>query len=299
LKFRFKNRLIVYQIHSIDFGFRTPYPLASENCLFATIRVESLDLIILPATCMRFSPFLFILHIPLIAQAEQLTVTPYRPTVSNPAELSALRHLEVEFGAQSNQPGMQVERNSLPFLLKYPFADQWGLLVGGEAWIKSRSEEETISGFGNTAVLIKHYHPISPTLAVGFEAGAVLPSARQSLGQGRTDYSSNFIVSQDIADLRIDVNAGVTRKGFKEDDLDRYRYNWAIAASQMFTERWGIAGEFSGVLAQQQKPTSQFLTSLNYLMTPQLMLDFGGTVGMTSVTDNYTVFAGFTLLIAP
>lgn len=248
---------------------------------------------------MRFLPLLFILPIPLIAHAEQLTVTPYRPTVSNPAELSALRHLEVEFGVQSNQPGMQEQRNSLPFLLKYPFADQWGLLVGGEAWIRSRSEDETISGFGNTSVLIKHYHLISPTLAVGFEAGAVLPSARQSLGQGRTDYLGNLIVSQDIADLRIDVNAGVTRKGFKEDDLDRYRYNWAIAGSYPINDLWGIAGEFSGILAKQQKSTSQFLASLNYLMTPQLMLDFGGTVGMTSVADDYTVFAGFSLLIAP
>lgn len=190
---------------------------------------------------------------------------------------------------------MQEQRNSLPFLLKYPFADQWGLLVGGEAWIRSRSEDETISGFGNTS----HYRLISPTLAVGFEAGAVLPSARQSLGQGRTDYLGNLIVSQDIADLRIDVNAGVTRKGFKEDDLDRYRYNWAIAGSYPINDLWGIAGEFSGVLAKQQKSTSQFLASLNYLMTPQLMLDFGGTVGMTSVTDDYTVFAGFSLLIAP
>ncbi len=246
-----------------------------------------------------FFPLLFVLLIPLIAHAEQLTVTPYRPTVSNPAELSALRHLEVEFGTQSNQPGMEVERNSLPFLLKYPFADQWGLLVGGEAWINSRSTDETISGFGNTSVLLKHYYPINETLAVGFETGVILPSARQSLGQGRTDYLGNFIVSQDISDLRIDVNAGVTRRGFKEDNLDRFRYNWAIAVSQMVTERWGVAGEFSGVLAKQQKPTSQFLASLNYLMTPQLMLDFGGTIGMTAITDDYGVFAGFTLLIAP
>ncbi|WP_292433291.1 transporter [Methylobacter sp.] len=239
------------------------------------------------------------MSLPLIAQAEQLTVTPYRPTVSNPAELSALQHLEVEFGVQSNQPGMEEERNSLPFLLKYPFADQWGLLVGGEAWIKSRSPDETISGFGNTSVLLKHYYPINSTLAVGFEAGAVLPSARKSLGQGRTDYLGNLIVSQDISDLRIDVNAGVTRKGFKEEDLDRYRYNWAIAVSHPIDERWGIAGEFSGVLARQQKPTSQFLATLNYLMTPELMLDFGGTIGMTTITDDYGVFAGFALLIAP
>jgi hypothetical protein len=248
---------------------------------------------------MRFLPLLLVLPLPLIAHAEQLTVTPYRPTVSNPAELSALRHLEVEFGAQSTQPGMAVERNSLPFTLKYPFAEQWGLLVGSEAWIRSRSEEETISGFGNTSVLLKHYYPINPTLAVGFEAGASLPSARQSLGDGRTDYIGNLIVSQDISDLRIDVNAGVTRRGFKEEDLDRYRYNWAIAASHPLTERWAIAGEFSGVLAKQQKPTSQFLGALNYLMTPQLMLDFGGTIGIASATDDYGVFAGFALLIAP
>jgi hypothetical protein len=42
---------------------------------------------------------------------------------------------------------------------------------------------------------------------------------------------------------------------------------------------------FSGVLAEQQ-PTSQFLAALNYLV-PQLMLDFGGTVGMNTITDDW------------
>lgn len=248
---------------------------------------------------MRLLLLLFALLAPLIAHAEQLTVTPYRPTISNPAELSALRHLEVEFGAQSNQTGMVEERNSLPFTLKFPFAEQWGLLVNGEAWIKSRNADETIYGFGNTSVLLKHYYPISETLAVGFEAGSVLPSARYSLGQGHTDYLANLIVSKDIFDLRVDINAGVTRKGFKEEDLDRYRYNWAIAPSKMITERWGIAGEFSGTFAKQQKPTSQFLASLNYLMTPQLMLDFGGAIGLATISDDYNIFAGFSYLIAP
>ncbi|MGZ4956388.1 MAG: hypothetical protein ACXV8Q_14880 [Methylobacter sp.] len=45
-------------------------------------------------------------------------------------------------------------------------------------------------------MLLKHYCPISLVPAVGFEAGAVLPSGRQSLGQGRTDYLGNLIVSQ-------------------------------------------------------------------------------------------------------
>jgi hypothetical protein len=248
---------------------------------------------------MRFAPLLLILSSPLVAQAEQLTVTPYRPTVSNPAELSALHHLEVEFGAQLNQPGMEEERNSLPFLLKYPFAENWGLLVGGEAWIESVNPDETISGYGNTYALLKHYYPITEDLAVGIEAGAVFPTARNALGQGKTDYLGNLIVSKDFSDLRVDVNAGVIRQGFKEEDLDRYHYNWAVAASHPLTERWGIAGEFSGILTKQQKPTSQFLATLNYMVTPQLIVDFGGTVGMTTVTDDYSVFAGFAWLIAP
>ena len=105
---------------------------------------------------MRLLLFLLLTLLPLLAISEQLMVTPYRPTISNPAELSALRHLEVEFGAQSIQTGQTVERNSLPFLLKYPFAEQWGLMVGGEAWINARDQEGTVSGFGNTTVMLIH-----------------------------------------------------------------------------------------------------------------------------------------------
>ncbi|MBZ4203052.1 MAG: hypothetical protein LAC70_07965 [Methylovulum sp.] len=76
-------------------------------------------------------------------------------------------------------------------------------------------------------------------------------------------------------------------------------YSWAIAASQMFTQRWGLAGEFSGVLAEQQAASTQFLTSFNYQVTPQVMLDFGGTVGMTEATDEYVIFTGVSWLIAP
>lgn len=234
-----------------------------------------------------------------MVMAEPLTVTPYRPTVSNPAELSALRHLEVEFGVQSIQTGTANQRNSLPFTLKYPFAEQWGILVNGESWINARTPEETHEGFGNTALLIKHYHSLDETLAVGFEAGTVLPSAPTVLGQGRTDYLANFIVSKDISDLRIDINAGVTRKGYKEEEQDRYKFNWAIAPSIKLSPEWYLAGEFSGILSAQAKPSSQFLTAFSYLATPLLMLDFGGAIGMTSAADDYSIFAGFALLIAP
>jgi hypothetical protein len=231
----------------------------------------------------------------ILAQAQPLEVTPYRPTVSNPAELSALKHLEVEFGLQANQPWRNEERTSLPFLLKYPFHKNFGLLVGGEAWIN----QESSTGYGNTSLLLKYYLPLSSTLAIGFEGGAVLPSAKQPLGQGRTDWLGNFIISQDIADLRIDLNAGVIRQGYHETQHDQYKYSWALAASHPLTENLGIAGEFSGFLGQDQAATSQWLMALDYQVSRLLIIDFGGSVGLTDASDDYGVFTGFSVLIDP
>jgi hypothetical protein len=187
----------------------------------------------------------------------------------------------------------------VPYLIKYPFHENWGLLIAGDAWVESRDVSNTSSGYGNTAVFLKHYYPINETLAVGFEAGVSLPTARQPLGSGHTDYVGNLIVSKDIEDLRVDVNFGVIRQGYKEASYSRFAYSWQMAASHPITERWGIAAEFSGVFYPQQRATSQFLLTLNYAVTPQLVVDFGSAVGMSKGSDDYIAFVGFVWLIDP
>ena len=233
---------------------------------------------------------------PLLICAETKTVTPYRPTVSNPAELPALRQLETEIGVQFNCTGATDERLSFPFLLKYAFHDSWGLLVGSEAWIREESSGEINNSYGDTAVLMKYFLPITPGLALGLEGGAVLPSADQPIGAGRTDYLINAIVSKDFEDLRIDVNAGVTRLGYALPDDSRYRLNWAVAASYPLSTSWGIAGEFSGTYISSEKTSAQWLFAINYSVTPQWVLDFGSSVSLTSGTGDYGIFAGFSYL---
>ena len=239
--------------------------------------------------------FLFLLLFPVIVQAETWKVTPYRPTVSNPAELSALAHMEIEFGLQANQPWRNEGRTSLPFLLKYPFHKNWGLLVGGEAWIN----QENSTGYGNTSLLLKYYLPLSSTLAIGFEGGAVLPSAAKPLGQGRTDWLGNLIISQDIGNLRVDLNTGIIRQGYHETQHDQYKYSWALAASHPLTENLGLAGEFSGFLGQDQAATGQWLLALDYQVNRLLVIDVGGSIGLTRASDDYGVFTGFSVLIDP
>lgn len=245
---------------------------------------------------MKLASVISLLFFSVNVMAEAPSVTPYRPTISNPAELSALNQVEFELGAQFNQPGKPDNRYGFPFILKYALHQNWGVLIGGEAWAKLESSESSDSGFGNTALILKYYQPVSNTLAVGIEGSVILPSTTKPLGTGRTDYSANFIVSQDIDDWRVDLNVGITRQGFHTREDDRYKYNWALAASHPLSDTWGIAGEFSGLLGLQQKPTSQWLMALNYTINRQLVLDFGASVGINSSADDYGTFAGFSFL---
>src|SRR5262249_32037159 len=62
------------------------------------------------------------------------SVTPYRPTVSDPADLSAPGWLEGEFGGLRTFGEDHSRSDSVPFLLKYAFDENHGILVGGNAY---------------------------------------------------------------------------------------------------------------------------------------------------------------------
>lgn len=77
------------------------------------------------------------------------SVTPYRPTVSNPADLSEPGWLELEMGAQRIEGGADHRRDSMPLLAKLAFTENWGILVGSELGIRrtDTSNQVLISRF--------------------------------------------------------------------------------------------------------------------------------------------------------
>ena len=77
---------------------------------------------------------LCVLGAPVWAADNELSATPYRPTVSNPADLSTPGYFELEAGGQYQRGNTVSHRTGLPWLLKYAFTDRVGVLVGGEAW---------------------------------------------------------------------------------------------------------------------------------------------------------------------
>lgn len=165
-----------------------------------------------------------------VAGAEEPEATPYRPTVSNPAVLPVPGMPEIELGGQCTSGGSDKRRDGVPFLVKYAFNSDWGVLVGGDLHAHAVSlDNETANGFGDTLLTLKHHHALSDNLALGLEAGIKLPTARETLGSGRTDETVNGIVSTNLGSADVDFNLGVTRLGIYAEDEGRYQVTWAAA----------------------------------------------------------------------
>lgn len=232
------------------------------------------------------------------AQADEPSATPYRPTISNPAELSAPGWLEVEFGAARAKGGQNQWQNNLPYTLKYAFSPDFGILLGGDLHASQTdwSGQET-SGRGDNTLLFKHRFGVDERNAFGLEWGAKLPSAAAGVGSGQADYIVNGIYSVDIGETRIDTNLGATRIGLEQVGLGRDQYSWATAVSREVVPRWTLAGELSGTARRGMTPTAQFLAAASYAVSNRLVLDGGAAAGLNRATPDWTVFAGLTWLV--
>ena len=180
----------------------------------------------------------------------EVAVTPYRPTVSTPAALSAPGWLEVESGLQGVDAGGSTHRDSLPYSLKLAFSADWGVRIGGEAWVQNPvAPGERISGAGDTSLVLKRRFAVNDQTAFGLEFGVTAPTARggDHSGSGKTDYTATGIYSVDFAhSLHADINLGVTQLGVANPATSRRQTLWAAAVQDGVSEKWGIVAELSG-----------------------------------------------------
>ena len=229
---------------------------------------------------------------------EQPSVTPYRPSVSTPAALSAPGWLELEVGALHLHAPAQSRRDSLPYSLKLAFSEDWGVRIGGDAWVRQRDESGTQhSGGGDTGVVLKRRFGIDATSAFGLEAGATIPTAGAGLGTGKSDYSINGIYSADLERNHIDLNLVATRIGQVEQGVSRHQLLWAASLSRSVAERWSVVGELSGTRQAGADRTAQALVAASYNVSPSLNLDAGLSRSTRSGAPEWSIFAGLTVLI--
>ncbi len=229
---------------------------------------------------------------------DQPSVTPYRPSVSTPAALSAPGWLELEAGGQFNRASGSERRDSLPYTLKLAFTPDWGVRVGGDAWVRqTEASGRRVSGGGDGSVVLKRRFEINDSSAFGLEAGATLPVGRHDISSDSRDYSLNAIYSADMGECHTDLNFVSTRVGSVDAGISRDQTLWAASLSKSLNEHWGIVGEFSGTHQHGTDNTRQFLAAASYNVSKSLSLDAGFARSIRPHVPDKSVFAGLTMLL--
>ena len=225
-------------------------------------------------------------------------VTPYRPSVSSPAQLPYPGQLELELGGLATKADGE-HRNSLPYALKLGFNDSWGVVVGGEAWVSAPDDSGARThGVGDTTFVLKRAFLVDSATAFGLELGAKAPTARDSIGSGRADYSVNGIYSRDFDTVHMDANVNLTRLGVWEDGSGRTQTGVAAWFSVPVSERGGVTGELSGTRRRGADRTAQALVAAGYSPGKYMTLDFGLAKGLNRASADWSLFGGVVLPLA-
>lgn len=236
------------------------------------------------------------------ARADEVAVTPYRPTVSTPAALSAPDWVEVEMGLVNSNGGIPTPRDSAPYAIKLAFSDNWGVRIGGELWVRDVGETgRNINGVGDTGIVLKRRFAVNERSAFGLELGVMAPTAPAGLhsGSGGTDYGVNAIYSTDFGSaFHTDLNYSVTRLGEMGPGESRDLTVWAAALSYAIDPRWGVGGELSGTQQGGADSTEQLLFAATFSPSKRITWDFGFVRGLNSATPTWSLFAGCTFLVA-
>lgn len=229
------------------------------------------------------------------AAEDEVSATPFRPTVTSGAALSAPGWLELELGGQRLGGHDQDRRNSLPYLLKYSLDERFALLLGGDALVAVPG----LRGSGDTALTLKYRAPDpSVGLSIGMEATLKLPTASNGLGSGKRDESLKAIVGIDLPEsFHLDTNLLVTRLGAISPGQGRTQLAWAAALSHPLGDAWTLAGDLSGTRQTGAPSTVQFLAAASYAASKRWVFDGGLAAGLNHDTPKWTVFAGVTVLL--
>jgi hypothetical protein len=232
------------------------------------------------------------------ADADDLdAITPYRPSVSSPAQLPVPGQLEVELGGLHARSD-DVRRSSLPYAFKLAFNKEWGVVIGGEAHVWARDDSGKAQGLGDTTLVLKRAWIVDDASAFGVELGTKLPTANDSIGSGHADYTLNTIYSRDIGPVHMDANLNATRLGVSDEGTGRTQLGASASFSGALSEHWGLTGEVSGTHRARAANSTQLLTALTYSPSKRLTFDVGIARAFRPTPATTQLFAGVVFPLA-
>jgi hypothetical protein len=227
-------------------------------------------------------------------------ITPYRPSVSSPAQLPVPGQLEAELGGLRARSA-DTQRSSLPLTLKLAFSKEWGVVLGTEAqvWQHDKTQGDGhAQGLGDTTVVVKRAWIVDDATAFGMEFGTKLPTANDSIGSGSADYTLNTIFSRDLGPVHMDTNLNATRLGRVDTGSAPTQIGASASFSTPVSERWNITGELSGNRRPGAPSATQLLAAFTYSPSKRLTFDIGMARASHPTPATAQLFAGVVFPIA-
>jgi hypothetical protein len=186
----------------------------------------------------------------------------------------------------------------LPYALKLGFNAQWGVVISGEGFVSAPADEGRARGVGDTTFILKRAFLIDDATTFGLELGAKAPTAKDSIGSGRADYSLNGIYSQDMGSVHMDANLNATRLGAYDPGTGRTQTGLSASFSTPVSAQWSATGELSGTRRSGAASTAQALLAAGYSPSKRLTFDAGFAHGLNRATPHLQFFAGVVFPLA-
>lgn len=231
--------------------------------------------------------------------SQEATVTPYRPTVTNSASLPIPGWIELEMGGMVREGKDGSRQNSLPYLAKLAFTPDFGVLLGGDAYVSQTTNSTKVSGTGDATLLLKHRLLLDEETAsaLGWEYGFKAPTATRGLGSGSRDVMLNGIFSKDISGHSLDINLNVMKLGGIPSGESAYQYGLSATVFRPLNDKLGVMAELSGTMRRGQSAQNQWLVAASYALSPKLVIDAGLSAGISSASHRLALFAGVSMLL--
>ena len=228
-------------------------------------------------------------------------INPGRPTVTDPAPLTAPGYLEIEVGGQDARGGEGTQRQfSVPTVLKLTNkAGRLELHVALDSFVTQKDDQgEHLSGFGDVTpglqYLATKQGPHSYDLAARIETK--IPTAARGVGSGKTDYDLLLLASKDYnSTLHADYNVAVYQLGKADGTGYATQYQISGSLNTKLSPALTLEDELYGFSGNSEGGTiTSTLHALAYQTSHTIAFDVGVDIGLSHAAPKRTYLFGTT-----
>jgi hypothetical protein len=234
------------------------------------------------------------------AQPQEPTANPGRPTVSTPATLTPVGHLQFESGFLGAWHSPEFSsQSSLNEVVKFSISRRIELLAVTGPFAYSHAENQATPGTGDVLLgmqgVVHQGEGARPTIALSYFR-RVHSGDTPDIDIGSARNSALLLASADVKGFHYDTNFLFNE--VIEGATHRAQFGQTLSVSHALGKRFGISAEIWHFTQPFLRSNAVgILWALNWNVRKNLVLDGGFNRGLTSTSTRWEVFAGFTYLL--